>query len=188
MAFWKENTVSPKRNYRFQIQFGRTTDGGSISPSQAFWWAKDVKVPTFSVASVEHHYLDNKYNFPGRTTWEDVSMSLVDPSDPDAVEIILDMLKKSGYAVKALADTPATIGKVKAAQVDAVITMLDEDGSAIETWTLNNCFILSADLGQYDYSSDELRALSLTLKYDWATCEIGTNTFFPAATTPNSNA
>jgi hypothetical protein len=182
MAFWKENTVSPKRQYRFQVQFGRVSDGGSISPSQAFWWAKGVNIPNFTVNPVEHHYLDNKYNFPGRTTWEDVEMTLVDPSDPDAVSIINDMLRKSGYLIKGESDTPATIGKIKAAQVNCVITALNEDGGIIETWTLNNCFVLSANLGSYEYSSDELRELTVTLKYDWATCEVDGQTYFPPAT------
>ena len=176
MGFWKENDVSPKRNYRFQVFFGRTDDGGELSNSQAFWWAKTMKVPAFTVASVEHHYLDNRYNFPGRTTWEDVTMTLVDPANPDAVQIIVDMLRLSGYRVKGnpQSDTGLdTIGKMKAAQVNCVMRMIDEDGNLIEQWDLNNCFILSADLGQYDYSSDELRELSLTLKYDWATCTIG---------------
>ena len=174
MGFWKENTVSPKRNYRFQVQFGRSEDG--VSNSQAFWWAKTMKVPSFSVNSVEHDYLDNKYHFPGRTVWDDVSMDLVDPSDPDAVQIILDMLSKSGYRIKgdpSSDSTADTVGKMKAATVDCIMTMLDEDGAIIEQWTLNNCFILSADLGQYDYASDELRQISLTVKYDWATCQIG---------------
>ena len=190
MGFWKENTVTPKRNYRFLVQFGRVDDGGELSNSQPYWWAKSVKVPSFSVNSVEHDYLDNKYHFPGRTTWDDVTMALVDPSDPDAVKIILDMLRLSGYKVKGKDDKSPdlpTIGKVKAANVTSVITMLDEAGKIIETWTMNNCFILSADLGEYDYSSDELRSISLTLKYDWATCEIGDSEFFPAASKQNSN-
>ena len=179
MAFWKENSVSQKRNYRFQVQFGRV--GSGTSASQAFWWAKNVKVPAFSVNSVEHDYLDNKYHFPGRTTWEDVTMTMVDPSDPDAVSIINDMLTQSGYVVKGKQDSASTIGKMTAAKVNCVITALDENGSPIEIWTLNNCFILSADLGQYEYQSDDLRELSVTLKYDWATCEVDGTSYFPAA-------
>ena len=180
MAFWKENNHTPKRKYRFQIQFGR--NDSATSASTAYWWAKTVKVPTFSVASVEHHYLDNRYNFPGRVTWEDIDMTLVDPSEPDAVNIIMDMLQTSGYSVKGITDTAATIAKQQAAKVQCVITTLDEAGSIIETWTLRNCFILSANLGDYDYSSDDLRELSLTLKYDWATCAVSNNEYFPAAT------
>ena len=187
MGFWKENSVSPKRNYRFRVQFGRRTDGGGLSDSQHYWWAKTMKVPSFTINSVEHDYLDNKYHFPGRTVWEDVNMSLVDPSSPDAVQIILDMLRLSGYKVKGQSDTVLmTIGKIKASGVDCIMTMLDENGAVIEEWTLNNCFILSADLGEYDYSSDDLRQLSVTLKYDWATCQIGAASgteYFPAAST-----
>ena len=80
MAFWKENTAQPKRKFRYQVQFGNTTVNGqgSAGSSEAYWWAKTIKIPSFTLETAEHHYLDNKYNFPGRVTWEDVEMTLVD--------------------------------------------------------------------------------------------------------------
>lgn len=182
MAFWKENTAQPKRKFRFQVQFGNTSGNAVKATDQSYWWAKTIKVPSFTLESAEHHYLDNKYNFPGRVTWEDVEMTLVDPSAPDATQIIMELLALSGYSVKGENDTPETIGKQAAAKnTNCVITTLDEAGIIIETWTLQNCFIVGANLGDYDYSSDDLRELSLTLKYDWATCEVGGVTYNPTA-------
>lgn len=171
MAFWKENNIVPKRKFRFQVQFGRGESG--VAVSQIYWWAKTIKIPTFTVAPIEHHYLDNKYNFPGRVTWEDVDMTLVDPSDPDAVAIMMTLLQESGYYVKSKEITkPRTVNKVDAAQLTCVINVLDEEGETIEKWTLKNCFMLSVNLGDYSYQDDDLRELSITLKYDWAECEI----------------
>ena len=184
MAFWKENNIVPKRKFRFQVQFGRGTATEGVTASKIYWWAKTIKIPTFTVAPIEHHYLDNKYNFPGRVTWEDVDMTLVDPSDPDAVAIMMTLLEESGYYVKGKDITePRTVNKVDAAQLTCVINVLDEEGETIEKWTLKNCFMLSVNLGDYSYQDDELRELSMTLKYDWAECEIT-----PSAENANTRA
>jgi len=188
MAFWKENSVTPKRKFRFQVQFGSTDSSASdAAASTIYWWAKTIKVPSYTVESVEHHYLDNRYNFPGRVTWEDCEMSLVDPSSPDAVDGIMQLLALSGYKVKAETDAAETIGKIAASKkMDCIISLLDEAGTLIEKWTLNNCFIVGANLGDYDYASDDLREMSLTLKYDWATCEIITGGTTSATFNPQS--
>jgi len=190
MAFWKENTAQPKRKFRFQVQFGSVSGTGTPGSDAQYWWAKTIKIPSFTLESVEHHYLDNKYNFPGRVTWEDVEMTLVDPSDPDAVEKIMDLLRLSGYSVKSNTGTPpdfSTVGKQAAAKNTlCLISILDEKGAILEKWTLQNCFIVGANLGDYDYSSDDLRELSITLKYDWATCEITQASGAPTAYNPQT--
>lgn len=193
MAFWKENNVTPKRKFRFQVQFGSTdtqlTSAEDTALSQNYWWAKTIKIPSYTIESVEHHYLDNKYNFPGRVSWEDCEMTLVDPSSPDAVSGILKILRLSGYVVKGQNATAETVGKIAASKkMDCIINILNEEGVIIEKWTLNNCFVVGANLGDYDYASDDLREMSLTLKYDWATCDVNGNTFNPSTGTAGGGA
>jgi len=172
MAFWTENTVEPKRNFRFQVQIGPS------SGAEIFWWAKTVSTPSFDVGEVEHHFLDNKYKFPGRVTWNDVSLTLVDPISVDAVAGTNKLLQDSGYSVKdgttGLA-SPPTISKKKAATgplETLKIMVLNADGNVLETWTLKNPFLKSAKYGDLDYSSDDLRTVEMTFAYDWAECVI----------------
>ena len=167
MAFWKENTTLPKRNFRYRVTFG-TNDSDAISIAANYWWAKTVVLPKWTSSPVEVDYLDNKYFFPGRVTWEDVTMTMVDPSSPDAVQILATMLAKSGYKVKNVTDKAETVNKIDAANVSMIIEILDEDGKQLEYWTLANAMIISTDLGTLDYSSDDLRELSVTVKYDYA--------------------
>jgi len=177
MAFWKENNTLPKRNFRFRVSFGTPdTTLDPLSGLQPHWWAKTVKLPNWTQSPVEVDYLDNKYYFPGRITWEDVTMTMVDPSDPDAVQILLNMLSLSGYKVKGLNDKAETINKIDAANVKMTISILDESGRTLEEWQLVNPMILSTDMGQVEYSSDDLRELSVTVKYDFATCVINKQT------------
>ena len=172
MAFWSNHTSEAKRNYRFKITMVPFT-GNSI-----VWWAKTATLPSFSVSEIEHNHMDNKYYFPGRVSWETVSMTLVDPISPDATDLLNKMLVDSGYIVPAnenKAANKATISKKKAAGLGLVkIEILDAEGEEIEIWELKNAFIQAATFGSLDYSSDDMKELELTLRYDYATCETKT--------------
>lgn len=173
MAFWSSHESAPMRNYRWQLQIrGMTSDGSDI-----VWWAKTVNVPSWDMSEVEHDYFDNKYYFPGRVTWQDVEVTLVDPVTPSSVDLTNKILEASGYNVPTKPESgKKTLAKSKAANQNAmgdfVLQLLDADGNIKEEWRLKNAFIKAAKYGDLDYSNDDLRQISLTIKYDWATCKI----------------
>lgn len=172
-TFWSNNTSEAKRNYRFKI-----TMGAFAANSQVMWWAKTATLPSFEVSEVEHNHMDNKYYFPGRVSWNNVSMTLVDPISPDATDLLNKMLVDSGYIVPANESKAAnkqTIAKKSQPSPNGVkIEVLDADGQAVETWELQNAFIVGVNFGSLDYSSDDLKEIELTLRYDWAVCETRT--------------
>ena len=180
-VFWTNSTSEAKRNYRFKVTmmpFG--------AENSVVWWAKTVTLPAFDVSEVEHNHMDNKFYFPGRVSWTEVSMTLVDPITPDATDLLNKMLIDSGYIIPATADkasTKSTISKAKAhagglglVQID----VLNAEGTAVESWELKNAFIKAAKFGDLDYSNDELKQVDLTLRYDWAVCTAGGNVSFAA--------
>ena len=178
MSFWKNSSSQPKRNYRWLVSFG---SGAGPIQEPIKWWAKTVNVPSFDVSEVEHNFLDNKYYYPGRVSWTEITLTLVDPAgDPvDTVAETLNLLSLSGYKIKdnpnGGAGTNATISKNQATQAglgDLMIEVLDPNGTAIETWNLNNVFIKAAKFGDLDYSNDELRTIEMTIRYDWAHCTL----------------
>ena len=178
MAFWKSSESEPKRNFRFQVSLGTETNS-------VLWWAKTVTTPSWDVSEVEHDFLDNKYYFPGRVTWTEVSLTLVDPISVDSVAQTNAILTKSGYLIKDKAagtgdGTAKTISKNKAVNSGGLINfnieVLDAEGKVVEKWELHNPFIKTAKFGDLDYSSDDLRAVELTVRYDWATCDTTGNT------------
>jgi len=168
MAFWASHESEAKRNYRFKVTLV------AFGANSTVWWAKTATLPSFDVSEVEHNHMDNKYYFPGRVSWSTVSMTLVDPISPDATGLLTDMLVKSGYNIpstEAKAANKETISKKKAAGLGAVkIEILDAEGDVVEAWELKNPFIQAATFGSLDYSSDDLKEVELTLRYDWATC------------------
>ena len=182
MAFWNEASSNPKRNYRWLL----TIDG--FGTDSVVWWAKTVNTPSFDVSEVEHNYFDNKFYFPGRVSWSEVEATLVDPVSPDAADLTLEILKNSGYniandtskAKSTISKNKAVTEGVKAVKIELYDAGdLNQNPTPLETWHLKNVFIKAAKFGDLDYSNDELRTISLTFRYDWATCDInGGNSYF----------
>ena len=170
----------PKRNFRFKVEI--TSLGGN----SVLWWAKTVTTPSFDISEVEHNFLDNKYYFPGRVSWNEVSLTLVDPISVDAVALTNEIIEGSGYVIPsqppADAGNLSTISKAKAVAAlgKVIITILTADGNKVEEWTLNNPFVKSAKYGDLDYSNDDLRTVEMTFRYDWATCDSSDNPSGPA--------
>jgi hypothetical protein len=166
MAFWNQSSAAPKRNYRFKVLI-QGMNGGSV-----IWWAKGFKTPSYEVSETAHDYLDNKYYFPGRLTWNDSSMTLVDPISPiNAVEETNQIIIGSGYKVKneneyETISRPASHGALGSVVVD----IIDAEGNSVEQWTLKNAFIKSVAFSDLAYDNDELRTIDITFRYDWATC------------------
>ena len=167
--FWKDGKADPKRKFRFLVSMG------AAEALDIQWWAKTVTLPEFEISEIEHDFLDNKYYYPGRVTWNEVTVTLIDPGAPDMVSKTLKMLSDSGYAIKDKTDLNAPSMITKGKSIDTglgslVIEVIDAVGTKVETWTLNNPWIKTVKYGEMDYSSDDIRTIEMTVRYDWAEC------------------
>ncbi len=177
MAFWSDPTSAPMRNYRWQV----TIEG--FGDASVVWFAKTVSVPSMDISEATHDYFDNKYYFPGRVTWSDVEVTLVDPVSPSAVDLTNKIIEKAGYNVTTKEGKKETMSKNKSTTNGlGVVTLdlMDAGGEVKETWSLKNAWIKAAKFGELDYTNDELRTVTLTLKYDWATCTINEKEYHKA--------
>ena len=176
MAFWSTNfgedttLKDPKRKFRFTVELqGINASAGGATA----WYAKTVSKPSFQIAAAEHKYLNHTFYYPGSVTWQDVSLTLVDPVDPDMAATLSDIVVQSGYAPPTDSTTLTTMSKAKSAGAlgTVIITQIDSDGNPLETWTLWNSFITELKYGDLEYGGDDLTEMSVTLKYDWARVE-----------------
>jgi hypothetical protein len=177
MTFWSTNfgqdstLKDPKRKFRFTVGFDGIVDtagGGAV-----LWYAKSVDKPSFAINSAEHKYLNHTFYYPGSVTWNDVTVTLVDPVSPDMTATLASIVQASGYTPPANPNELTSISKAKSAAAlgSVIITQLDAQGTPLETWTLMNSFITDLKYGDMAYGDDELVELTVTLKYDWAQCQ-----------------
>ena len=68
---WAETGIDPKRKYRFKISFGAT--------GMQSYYVKTATVPKANISTVEHSYFDYNFKFPGRVTWDPISVTMVCP-------------------------------------------------------------------------------------------------------------
>jgi hypothetical protein len=143
----------------------------------ATFYAKSVTQPSFTVTESEMKFLNHTFYYPGRVQWDKVTITLVDPSTPDATGNLLTILKNSGYNVPGNLGEPgalSTLGKGDSnTAIGAIyIRAVDEVGNTLETWTLNNPFISSIKFNDFAYDQDGLTEVTLEVRYDWASYNI----------------
>jgi len=168
--FWGQANSEPKRQFRFELSFtNKNGDGVGDIP---VWAVKTATKPVVEVSTIPHQYIDHTFNFPGRVTWQPITVTLVDPVNPDLSYAFLSILGASGYkypsnstiARRSLSKKAFTqeIGNVVLKQIDA-------DGIEIERWELINPIITNIDFGgTLSYDSDDMVEVSCTITYDWA--------------------
>jgi hypothetical protein len=177
-SFWSSNysedaeIKDPKRKFRFMVTMTGFTETAGMT-SSTVWYAKTVTKPSFQIATAEHKYLNHTFFYPGTVTWQDVTLTLVDPTSPDVASAFGAIMAAAGYGVPSTDAVHNTITKAKMASAikTLTITQMDGEGAALEEWTLHNALITEFKFGDLEYGADDLTELTMTLKYDWATME-----------------
>tara|TARA_Y100000593_G_scaffold71685_1_gene131659 strand:+ start:1284 stop:1946 length:663 start_codon:yes stop_codon:yes gene_type:complete len=183
-AFWNNPALEPKRQYRFKL----------LMDNIESWMVKSVSRPNFSVTETPHQYINHTFYYPGRVEWEPVSFTLVDPIQPDATGKMMAMLMGGGYRFPVNKSGIRTPSKEESVNALGTLTIQmfhtgagkgvmegleegTEGADIIESWTLKNPFIVSANFGELSYDGDDLTNLEVSVRYDWATWNPGNRAF-----------
>ena len=167
-TFWAQKDSQPKRQHRFLMTLGSTD-----IPQ---WVVSQVSRPSMEISTVEHQYMNHTFKFPGRAKWNNVSVTLRDPLQPDASDLIMKVLEKAGYRAPNKSPDDAaskqTFTKAKFSEAIGTIKIhaLDAEGKVNrETWTLHNPMVVSVNWGEFNYGSEELVDITMDIAYDYAT-------------------
>jgi len=169
MSFWTENSLEPKRAYRFRIK------GGSIglgSNSQGTWWnAKKVDKPSFTINTSKYRLINHEINVPGIVSWNPITIELADVGK--TIDAIIDELNlKGGYNPRNLSEDKGIAKSYENGILKAFfIEQLNGVGEVTEKWSLEGAFISEVRLSSLDYGSDEIVSVTLTITYDYAYLE-----------------
>ena len=181
MAFWSQNTTEPKQKHKFKITMTKLTGDSSI-----MWYAKSVNLPSYEISQGEYQLGNHKFKYPGILTWNDVTLTMVDPSSKTME--FLSLLKSTGYNIpsqggeSAIFSGPNGDTGISKESYDLGIQIQiinSDDGTPRETYELKNPFIKSMNLGDLSYDSEDLIEVQMVISYDFADITTQVSDFDP---------
>jgi len=152
--FWSNVNADPKRQYRFTLNIGNIP----------VWTVKTATKPKSNINVVEHSFINHTFKYPGRVTWDNITVTLVDPVEPDLAMTFLTALRNSGYQYPDTSNVRGSISKKKSVEDGVgsiILRQIDAEGRPVEEWFLNYG-------GNLDYTSDEMNEITVEIAYDWA--------------------
>jgi hypothetical protein len=136
------------------------------------WSLKKCDKPGLSVSEVEHKYMNHTFYYPGRVTWNEITMTLADvytDSESSTGLKVLNTIAGGGYGIPD-SDAATFICKQNMVYTNFTIKQFAcNTGEVVETFELQNAWIKDLKLGTLDYASEDPIDVELTIKYDWCT-------------------
>ena len=126
---------------------------------------KTANRPTFTSEVVELDHINVKRKIKGKSTWDDVTITLYDPIVPSGAQQVMEWIRTSHESLTGRDGYSAFYKK------DITFFLLGPVGDKIEQWTLKGAFITSANFGELDWASNDPLSIELTLSYDYAILE-----------------
>ena len=126
---------------------------------------KTASRPTFTSEVVELDHINVKRKIKGKSTWDDINITLYDPIVPSGAQQVMEWIRSSHESLTGRDGYAAFYKK------DITFYLLGPVGDKIEQWTLKGAFITQANFGELDWSSNDPLSIELTLSYDYAILE-----------------
>lgn len=178
--FWSvPNKASEvKRNHRWILSVGINDEDIDI-PAYVI---QTVSRPKVQINESTVNYINHVFKYPGKPTWQDISLTLVDPIDLQAASRVAGLIQACGYIVPAThfedsggfgASHGRSISKHRSTALlqNMRISMIDGENNEVEAWRLYHPWIKTFEPQDLDYASDEVAKINLTITYDWASLE-----------------
>jgi hypothetical protein len=126
---------------------------------------KTASRPTFTSEVVELDHINLKRKIKGKSTWDDITISLYDPIVPSGAQQVMEWIRSSHESLTGRDGYAAFYKK------DISFYLLGPVGDKVEQWTLKGAFISSANFGELDWSGNDPLSIELTISYDYAILE-----------------
>ena len=171
---WQSAGIEPKRKYKYILNLGDI-------PA---WVIKTSGRPNVNISEgAKHNFMAYEFKYPGKVTWDNVEITLVDPIDPDVASIMFKIIQDAGYRIPrdwtaenaGWKISMSKLNSINATKGDIAIKTVDSNGNDVEKFTLRNAWVKSINYDDVSYDSEELMSISVTLAYDYAVHELFDN-------------
>jgi hypothetical protein len=162
-----QGLLMPKLKFRFRVTF---LNFGVTQPTTEL--TKQVvsfKRPSVSFEQIEIPIYNSKVYLAGKPNWAEVTCQLRDDAGGEVTKRVGEQMQKQfDFFEQASASSGIDY------KFTTVLEVLDGGNGAntpniLETWTIDGCYLMTADYGEMNYGTNDPATIDLTIRYDNAT-------------------
>ena len=162
-----QGLLMPKLKFRFRVTF---LNFGVTQPTTEL--TKQVvsfKRPSVSFEQIEIPIYNSKVYLAGKPNWAEVTCQLRDDAGGEVTKRVGEQMQKQFDFFEQSSASSGIDYKFT-----TVLEVLDGGNGAntpniLETWTIDGCYLMSADYGEMNYGTNDPATIDLTIRYDNAT-------------------
>ena len=163
--------LQPKLKHRWRVTFANL--GGGTDSQPLSMQAVTVSRPSVTFDEIQLDRYVSRAFVAGKYTWEDMSLSVEDDVTGTAARVIQEQMQKQQWLVGAEGPWLAAAGEGSLYKFVTYLDMMDGNEQVIEKWTVEGCWIKTANWNDLDYSASEAVKIDLTIRFDHARQDIG---------------
>jgi hypothetical protein len=143
----------PKRKNRFVLEFPTELGIDSFN-------VQTSGKPSITINSTEIPYMNSYTYVAGKYKWEPIDISFIDVIGPSTTQKVMEWVRL--HAESATGRMGYALGYKK----NLVLKALDPAGAEVEKLTLIGSFITSAKFDDFDYGTDDISKVEITVQPD----------------------
>ena len=121
--------------------------------------------PSFANGEVVLDHINVQRYVKGKTVWNTISVTLYDAIVPSGAQAVMEWARLHHESATGRDGYSSYYKK------EVRLKQLSPLGEVIEEWKLNGTYIVDANFGSLDWSTEDVVNIELTLRYDWARLE-----------------
>ncbi|HPM21464.1 MAG TPA: hypothetical protein PLY35_09485 [Thermotogota bacterium] len=118
--------------------------------------------PKIQIGEVEMPHMNSTWYVAGKPKWQTMSVELYDPIDTSGTQAVMNWIRSCYEAVT------GRMGYSDFYKREIRLNALGPAGDIVEEWILKGAWITNPDFGKYDWKSEGLLNITLTIRYDYA--------------------
>jgi hypothetical protein len=118
--------------------------------------------PSMTNGEVALDMINVKRYVKGKSEWNSIEVTLYDAIVPSGAQAVMEWVRLHHESATGRDGYSSFYKK------EIRLHQLSPLGEVIEEWVLKGAFIVDSNFGTYDWSSDAVQEISMTLRYDWA--------------------
>jgi hypothetical protein len=118
--------------------------------------------PSIANGEIALDHINVQRYVKGRSVWNTITVSLYDAIVPRGAQAVMDWIRLHHESATGRDGYSSFYKK------EIKLRQLSPLGEVIEEWILKGAYIVDANFGSLDWSSEEVVMIEMTLRYDWA--------------------